>query len=336
LCYFNGKRVAVRQSGTLYYLHTDHLGSTSVTSNASGAQVGSQTYYTYGAVRTTSGTLQTDYTFTGQRLDADAGLLYYGARYYDWVLGRFISADTIVPNPYNPQALNRYSYVYNNPLRYTDPTGHCPLCVAAIVYAKVVIINAAVDTAIDFGIAQFTGEPFNLGQSLATNLAIDAVTAGVGGKIAKSGKIAGLVAKYGDNATKIASHLGLSKFFGKEVAEEAVEKGLLSFTERSFRENLRRVTGKTAEEIADKQAHHVFPQEFVKKFEKLGLDVNDPTFGAWVDESHQAWSYDYAREWEKFFKRFEKEGIDPTLEEVLDFALGLAKEYKFDVLFTID
>jgi RHS repeat-associated protein len=122
--HFNGKRVAVRQSGTLYYLHTDHLGSTSVTSNASGTQVGSQTYYTYGAVRTSSGTLQTDYTFTGQRLDADAGLLYYGARYYDAALGRFISADTIIPNPYNPQDLNRYSYVRNNPLKYVDPSGH--------------------------------------------------------------------------------------------------------------------------------------------------------------------------------------------------------------------
>ena len=63
-------------------------------------------------------------TFTGQRAEAGLGLLDYRARYYDPVLGRFISADTLVPNPGNPQALNRYAYVYNNPLRYTDPTGH--------------------------------------------------------------------------------------------------------------------------------------------------------------------------------------------------------------------
>jgi len=54
--------------------------------------------------------------------------MYYGARYYDWVLGRFISADTIVPNQFNPQSLNRYSYVLNNPLKYTDPTGHMQAC----------------------------------------------------------------------------------------------------------------------------------------------------------------------------------------------------------------
>lgn len=50
--------------------------------------------------------------------------MYYAARYYDSALGRFVSADTIVPSAGNPQTLNRYSYAYNNPLRYSDPTGH--------------------------------------------------------------------------------------------------------------------------------------------------------------------------------------------------------------------
>jgi RHS repeat-associated protein len=59
----------------------------------------------------------------GQRLDS-TGLYYYGARYYDPIIGRFISADTIVPSPANPQSLNRYSYCLNNPLKYVDPTGH--------------------------------------------------------------------------------------------------------------------------------------------------------------------------------------------------------------------
>jgi RHS repeat-associated protein len=67
--------------------------------------------------------MPTDKKFTGQRLDS-TGLYYYNARYYDPVIGRFISPDTIVPNPANPQSLNRYSYCLNNPLRYSDPTGH--------------------------------------------------------------------------------------------------------------------------------------------------------------------------------------------------------------------
>jgi RHS repeat-associated protein len=65
----------------------------------------------------------TDKQFTGQRLDG-TGLYYYGARYYDPTIGRFISADTIVQNPADPQSLNRYSYVFNNPLKYVDPSGN--------------------------------------------------------------------------------------------------------------------------------------------------------------------------------------------------------------------
>ncbi len=52
--------------------------------------------------------------------------MHYNARYYDPAIGRFISADTIIPNPTNPQDLNRYSYVRNNPINYTDPSGHLP------------------------------------------------------------------------------------------------------------------------------------------------------------------------------------------------------------------
>jgi RHS repeat-associated protein len=53
------------------------------------------------------------------------GLYYYQARFYAPGLGRFLSADTIVPDPQNPQSFNRYSYVENRPLNMTDVTGHC-------------------------------------------------------------------------------------------------------------------------------------------------------------------------------------------------------------------
>jgi RHS repeat-associated protein len=70
--------------------------------------------------------MPTDRKFTGQRLD-QTGLYYYGARYYDANIGRFISPDSIVPDPSNPQSLNRYSYCLNNPLRFIDPSGHSPI-----------------------------------------------------------------------------------------------------------------------------------------------------------------------------------------------------------------
>jgi RHS repeat-associated protein len=96
-----------------------------VSYRADGQQTIIQRYYPWGTIRPgPNNALPTDYTFTGQKLDESTGLMYYGARYYDPALGRFISADPIVPEPGNPQSLNRYSYVLNNPVRNTDPTGH--------------------------------------------------------------------------------------------------------------------------------------------------------------------------------------------------------------------
>jgi RHS repeat-associated protein len=62
--------------------------------------------------------------FTGQKLDVESGLLYYGGRYYDPELGRFISPDPYVQEIFDPQSLNRYSYVVNNPQNYVDPSGY--------------------------------------------------------------------------------------------------------------------------------------------------------------------------------------------------------------------
>jgi RHS repeat-associated protein len=56
--------------------------------------------------------------------DSYLDMIEMGARNYDPRIGRWLSADSIVPNPSNPQSLNRYSYVLNSPLKYIDPTGH--------------------------------------------------------------------------------------------------------------------------------------------------------------------------------------------------------------------
>jgi RHS repeat-associated protein len=162
--------------------------STSLVTNDTGGFVARVLYYPYGEERYHEGTLTTDYAYTGQRKEG-FGLYDYQARFYDPSLGRFVSADTIVPGaasgaggglgtisysdqtrltpltvgfhktqflqvlnaengellefgqpalwdgqtrqehnvpagPANPQALNRYAYCLNNPLVYTDPTGH--------------------------------------------------------------------------------------------------------------------------------------------------------------------------------------------------------------------
>ncbi len=80
-------------------------------------------YYAYGKSRYNAGGQKTDFRFTGQRWQNDLGMYWYNSRWYDQLTGRFLQPDTIVPQPGNPQSLNRYAYVLNNPLRYTDPTG---------------------------------------------------------------------------------------------------------------------------------------------------------------------------------------------------------------------
>ncbi len=87
-------------------------------------------YTPFGDWRTEPGTNPaiTDRGYTGHNSNNsganDLGLIYMNARYYVPYLNRFISADTIVPNPQDPQSFNRYAFTLNNPLKYTDPTGH--------------------------------------------------------------------------------------------------------------------------------------------------------------------------------------------------------------------
>ncbi len=118
----------IASNGAVNYWHGDHLGSSSVITDSTGAKVQTLTYYPYGGTRTntspSSPAIDVPYKYTGKELDASTGLYYYEARYYDATLARFISADTIVPDVRNPQTFNRYSYTRNNPLRYIDPNGH--------------------------------------------------------------------------------------------------------------------------------------------------------------------------------------------------------------------
>ena len=106
------------------FYHTDHLGSSNIITNQAGNLIQNCEYLPYGEFATKTGISATNYYFTGKELDDETGLMFYGARYYDPEIGRFITADPTIQFPYNLQSLNRYSYCLNNPLRYIDPTGY--------------------------------------------------------------------------------------------------------------------------------------------------------------------------------------------------------------------
>jgi len=119
------QRVAMRRGDDLYYLLGDHLGSTSLTTDASGDVVSELRYTAWGEVRYESGMTPTEFQYTGQYSNvSDFGLMYYNARWYDGQVGRFTSADTLIPGAGDSQAWDRYAYAKNAPSRHTDPSGH--------------------------------------------------------------------------------------------------------------------------------------------------------------------------------------------------------------------
>ncbi|HLQ15029.1 MAG TPA: fibronectin type III domain-containing protein [Candidatus Eisenbacteria bacterium] len=123
--YANGLRIATALNGVVSYLVSDGLGSANLVLNSSGSVTASQLFAPYGILRYSSGTMPTDYGFTGQHSDSSTGLMYYGSRYYDPVAGQFTSADTIVPGGgYDIWGLSRYAYAEGNPIARVDPTGH--------------------------------------------------------------------------------------------------------------------------------------------------------------------------------------------------------------------
>ena len=109
-----------------YYYHPDHLGSANVITDSSGHQVQHFEYSAFGVewFKDNNDAYPISNRYTDQVLDDETGLYYYGSRYYDSHLGRFIQPDTEIQNASDPQMLNRYSYVRNSPLVYRDPSGH--------------------------------------------------------------------------------------------------------------------------------------------------------------------------------------------------------------------
>ncbi len=141
--YFNGQRVARRdvQTNTVHYMFANHLGSTSLVTNANGNMSAcngttsgqfESDYYPYGGEIPVCNSLSDqNYKFIGKERDVETGLDNFGARYDSSALGRFMTPDwaakpTTVPYAKfgDPQTLNLYAYVENSPINQADADGH--------------------------------------------------------------------------------------------------------------------------------------------------------------------------------------------------------------------
>ncbi len=144
--------VATIEGSALNYVHTDHLTGSNAVTNSTAGMVQLLDYYPYGSLRIDwkHGSFDEQRKFAGQEYDRETDLSYMNARYYNGGIGRFVSQDAAYlllgdsnfEQKYNrkleqhladPQQLNSYSYVTNNPLKYVDETGEiAPLVVAGV------------------------------------------------------------------------------------------------------------------------------------------------------------------------------------------------------------
>lgn len=131
--FFNGRRIARidQPANSIEYYYSDHLGSTGVVTSATGGIVKESDYYPYGGEISIITGDSNRYKFTGKERDSESGLDNFGARYDSSSLGRFMTPDwaarpTAVPYAVfgDPQSLNLYGYVRNDPVSRADLDGH--------------------------------------------------------------------------------------------------------------------------------------------------------------------------------------------------------------------
>jgi RHS repeat-associated protein len=113
-----------REAGDEVFYHQDGLGSTRLLTDSTGQVTDRYTYDAYGRLLSHVGSSDNEKQFAGEQRDAETGLDYLRARYYDPDLGRFISKDPFAGFLSDPMSQHDYQYAHANPVNFTDPTGY--------------------------------------------------------------------------------------------------------------------------------------------------------------------------------------------------------------------
>jgi RHS repeat-associated protein len=152
----------IRQFGSgafnaYHYLHRDYLGSILAITDSSGTIREQRQFGAWGTVdKFVNNRNETEFGhesslinrgFTGHEHFFGVNLIHMNGRMYDAVLGRFLSPDNYVQDPYNTQSFNRYGYVWNNPLSYNDPSGE--FLVSALIGAAIGVLTNGINNVIN-------------------------------------------------------------------------------------------------------------------------------------------------------------------------------------------
>jgi RHS repeat-associated protein len=173
-----------------FYLYTDHLGTPTKVSDDQGNLVYQQSFDAWGNNRNVNdwnvyqASNKPEWLggFTGHEMLKDFGLINMNARLYDPLLGRFLSVDNYVQDPGNTQSYNRYSYVWNNPLKYTDPSGE--FLVAPFIIGMAIGGISGGITALKMG---YTFKDWQMYAGIGGGMIAGGVSGFFGGQIAASG-----------------------------------------------------------------------------------------------------------------------------------------------------
>lgn len=120
-----------------YYVHNAHGDVKGLYDARSGYLIRGYHYGPFGEKRNADDSLDSPYGYAGYFYDAETMLYYCNARFYDPEIGRFINQDTVIGDVHNPLSLNRYTYCFNNPLMYDDPSGNWPKFIQNLANAAV-------------------------------------------------------------------------------------------------------------------------------------------------------------------------------------------------------
>jgi RHS repeat-associated protein len=146
LALFTINTFSVASAATITYFHNDVSGSPIVSSDSNGTMRWRENYQPFGEKLVggdpdypsetggAAGVQVNKIGFHGKPFDDSTGLSYMGARYYDPVVGRFLTLDPEEVSAENIHSFNRYAYANNNPYKYVDPDGHSPLDVAFLIF----------------------------------------------------------------------------------------------------------------------------------------------------------------------------------------------------------
>jgi RHS repeat-associated protein len=127
--YIRGNNLVALQKDSLekgYYLQNGHGDIIEIRDHSGNTALNQYTYDIWGNPLRSQEVIENSFMYSGEYWDKKSGLQYLQSRWYDPSVGRFISEDSYEGDITNPLSLNLYTYVYNNPLRYTDPSGHIP------------------------------------------------------------------------------------------------------------------------------------------------------------------------------------------------------------------